>query len=432
MAAVLGERLLGEILEERLDEVLHDLEGLTEETPDASSKEPTGLTEIDALLHVFAPVQHPAPVQAQPDDHVHEPREEEVQPHVQSESDQRVNAPRSTEYTPSLSRANSPVIEISSTASTAGKSQLLYYLTAIAILPLRCGQHQLGGRESAVVFIDTDGRFDVERLRTIAQGVIRKRLPDQDATTHADDIHATITTSLQHLHIFRPQSSASLLATLQRLDTYLFDLSRHFSSTRPLHSIFIDSASAFFWQDKLHDEVARVEDIGRAYADIEHDRRHKQSFYLSEMYAELVAELKRLQRRFSCALIYTTTAWSGRPATNGPGDSNPGPFTLYDPHSLTLKFPSSRPSLPAPWGTFPTVRLLVRREAVRPFPPGMAPAEAQGDAAMRQGVVRRGRFSAWVNGWGCEDWPRRIVDRLDSMNWGMFAFHVRSDGVQID
>ncbi|KAG2417865.1 hypothetical protein HFD88_000964 [Aspergillus terreus] len=432
MAAILAERLLGEVVEERLDEVLHDLEELTEGISDARFEKPTGLTEIDALLGVFAPVQHPAPVQAQPDDHVREPREEEDQPHVQSESDQRVNAPHSTEYTPSLCRGKAPVIEISSTASAAGKSQLLYYLTAIAILPSRCGPHQLGGRESAVAFIDTDGRFDVERLRTIAQGIIRKRLPDQDATTHADDIRSIIITSLQHLHIFRPQSSASLLSTLQHLDTYLFDLTRHFSATRPLHAVFIDSASAFFWQDKLHDEVARVEDIGRAYADIEHDRRHKQSFYLSEMYADLVAELKRLQHRFSCALIYTTTAWSGRPATTGPGDSNPGPFTLYEPHLSTLKFPSARPSLPAPWGTFPTVRLLVRREAVRPFPSDMTPAEAQADAAMRQGVVLRGRFSAWVNGWGCEDWPRRIVDRLDSMNWGMFAFHVRNDGVHID
>ncbi|KAL4895313.1 hypothetical protein BDV59DRAFT_153305 [Aspergillus ambiguus] len=428
MAATLGERLLGEVAEEGLDEILRDLRDWSDGTSVSFRNASTGLKEIDKLLDVFAPMQHPTSAQTHGQATL---PEDPVSCQEPQEGDQHGPTMPSTEHKP-LTRGKNPVIEFSSLASGAGKSQLLGLLTAMAVLPSRWDQYQLDGRESAVVLIDTDGRLDVERLRVIAQGIIRRQLPDQDSI-ESPEIDTIISTSLQHLHVFRPQSSASLLATLQQLDAYLLDLPRHFSSTRPLHAIVVDSASAFFWQDKLHDEVARVEDIGRSYADIEHDRHHKKSFYLSEMYADLVAELKRLQRRFDCAIIYTTASWSGRSAPPaGLGDPNPGPFTLYDPHLSMSRFPSCRPSLPAPWGTFPTVRFLVRREAVRPFPPAMTVAEAQGDAAMRHGVVLRGRFSAWVNGWGCEDWPRRVLDRLDQMGWGMFTFNVRRDGVHVD
>ncbi|QMW44307.1 hypothetical protein G4B11_007727 [Aspergillus flavus] len=218
------------------------------------------------------------------------------------------------------------------------------------------------------------------------------------------------------------------------MDKYLFDLTRHFSSARPLHTIIIDSASAFFWQDKLHDEVARTEDIGRPYEEIESERRKKKSFYLFDMYADLVAELKRLQRLFSCAVVYTTIAWSGRSMPGQISASGPaGPFPLFDPSDVPFSRTSSfRSSLPGPWGVFPTLRLVVQRDVVRPFPPAMTVHEAQREAPVRQEVVLKGRFVGWVNGWGREDWPRRVVEGLDEMDGGMFGFYVGTDGVNFE
>lgn len=322
-----------------------------------------------------------------------------------------------------------PVLEISSISSASGKTQLLYYLTALAVLPSSVEGVGLGGRDSAVIFIDSDGRFDADRLQIVTAGILRQKLADGGISVDAETV---LVTSLQHVHVFRPQSSSSLLATLQSLDSYLFDLSRHFSSARPLHAIIIDSASAFFWQDKLRDEVSRIEDIGRPASELERERQQKQSFYLSDLYAELVSELKRLQRRFSCAVIYTSIAWGGRSVgTQQPRPSDP--FDLYNPPVPSAsRTPSFRTSLPPPWGTFPSLRLVVQRDATRPFPPGMTIHDTERDAAMRHEVVLQGKFSGWVNGWGRDEWPSRIVDGVERANGGMFAFYVKTNGVYCD
>lgn len=360
--------------------------------------------------------------------------------------------PFAREELPSSARVHrDPVLEISGTSSAAGKSQLLYYLAALAVLPSVFAGTSLGGHESAVVFIDTDGRFEADRLRTIARGIVHDRV-HESAGHDADnaegqpptpDLESMLVSSLQHVHVFRPQSSSALLATLHYLDTYLCDLPRHFSSSRPLHSIFIDSAGAFFWQDKLHDEVARTEDIGRPLAEIESERAQKQSFYLADLYADLVTELKSLQRLFSCSVIYTTTAWSGRSMTGGAGAGHSaeqygyrpsGPFELYNPleeRSSWPRGPAFRATLPPPWGLFPDLRLVVQRDRVRGFPASMTAGDAQGEqAVMRREVVMQGRFLVWVNGWGREDWPSRVREGLERRNGGVFGFCVQRDGVR--
>lgn len=330
----------------------------------------------------------------------------------------------------------SPVVEISSSLSGAGKTQLLYYVTARAILPRAYGGIGIGGLEAAVVWMDADDRFDAYKLRDVARGIIRQaREPAEDetldeGTARLSDAELTelLISSLQHVHVFRPQSSSALLATLGTLDKYLYDLSRHHSASRPLHMLVIDSATAFLWQDKLRDEVARTEEIGRSRSEVDQARERKQSFYLSDLYAEIVNELKRLQGRFGCAVVYTTTVSSGRqPASNTGGQSGPpGPYE--HPPSQT---PSLRPALPAPWGTFPILRLVVYRDTVRPFPPAISAHDARRDAPMRQSVVRQGKFSAWVNAWGREEWPRRVVDGVNWYNGGCFSFYVRATGVEI-
>ncbi|PYH76193.1 putative Rad51 family DNA repair protein [Aspergillus uvarum CBS 121591] len=435
MAAAFGERLLTEVHEERLDELLHDFRGLYQERIGRNTLKPSfGVDELDNLLGIFtAPApsgQHRADT-AQEELQItseHDPEGELA--HNQSGIDANTHSAGIT--VPAYTSHADPVLEISSTSSAAGKTNLLYYLTALAVLPAEVKGFQIGGHDSAVVFIDTDGRFDAERLRTVLRGIVKVKCGAQDMSRLDEETERTIESCLEHVHIFQPQSSSALLATLQQLDTYLLDLARHVSSSRALRLLFLDSANAFYWQDRLQDEVTRIEQIGRPAAEIETDRRKKQSFYLFAMYTDLVRELKRLQRVFSCAIVFTTTAAPHTiPSRHSPGYQPSGPYELFDPlDAPAFRRPSFRSALPAPWGTFPALRVVVQRDPVRPFPAAMGLQEAEENAAKRQEVLRRGQFCGWVNMWGREDWPRRWLEGVEALDGGMFFFRMGRDGVQ--
>ena len=328
-----------------------------------------------------------------------------------------------------------PVLEISSSLSGAGKSQMVYYLTVLAVLPWNYGDLHIGGQDAAVVFIDTDDRFDIQRLREIAWNIIQQaqetthQTEEQAGTLELsdDDIEAMIIASFKHIHLFRPNSSSALLATLAELGKYLYDVSRHHSASRPLHMLAIDSMTAFFWQDKLRDALARADDLERSKEENDKLREQKQSFYFADLYAEIATELKRLQGRFGCTVVYTTTLSGFRP-NKTPAEQN-RPMGPYDaPPSNT---PALRPVLPAPWGTFTLLRLVVQRDPVRAFLPTMSINDAKRDAPMRQSIVSQGKFSAYVNAWGREDWPSRVIDGLKPYGDGSFVFYVREDGVMI-
>ncbi|KAL4809901.1 hypothetical protein BDV18DRAFT_156277 [Aspergillus unguis] len=416
MAASFGEKLLLEVHEEGLDELLHDLRALHPE--DSVNRTRIGVAPIDQLLDVFRPAPQPLHnVSIEETDS----RGDQADPALAAAEDEPIHPEIPVQQI--FSSRPYPVLEISSTSSAAGKSQILHYLVAIAVLPAEFNGVSLGGLGSAAVFIDNDGRFDAERLRTVARRIVHDKLQEEARTLH-DPIEAMLFECLQHVHVFRPQSSSALLATLQSLDTYLLNLTRHVSTHRPLQAIFIDSATAFFWQDKLQDEIARTEDIGRSAAEIEHERRQKKSFHLSDLYADLVASLKQLQHIFDCAVVYTATSFHGR-ASQGPIM----PYGSYNPLDFAVKGPAFRSPLPPPWGLFPTLRLVLQREVIRPFPPGITVPEAQRDAPMRQEVVMRGEFTASVNTWGREDWPRSMLEELKRHGGGQFTFNISARGV---
>ncbi|KAL1849786.1 hypothetical protein Plec18170_007307 [Paecilomyces lecythidis] len=427
MADSFGERLLAEVREETLDEILRDLGAFQ---PAQGDRRPSflGVKELDELLELFLSTPSAPPAIEPSRTQIPESTSAEYGPGEVNDSavyaaeyevenidglgtDLHVPVPAPRPVA-NLKRKR-PVVEITSASSAAGKTQLLYYLAAVAILPLTYHGKYLGGRGAAVVYIDTDGRFDASRLGYIASGVVQQKLKASEEDIDPRDIDELVRNALQHVHVFRPQSSSSLLTTLRRLDSYLLEVSRHRSATRPLHAIFLDSASAFFWQDRLRDEVARTEEIGRPAAEIERDREQERSFHLAVLYRQLVTELRRLQTIFDCAVVYTTWGLSRTKST-----SDYGPTSSYS---------GFRPHLPPPWGTFPSLRLVVQREPIRPFPPEATLQEAERDAPLRQEVIARGKFWAWVDTWGREEWPRRIVEGLERRNRGRFAFWVRDD-----
>ena len=75
---------------------------------------------------------------------------------------------------------------------------------------------------------------------------------DSFAFYHDAEMASLISDSLTHLHIFRPQESSSLQATLDSVPSYLLTQhSLHVSANRPLGLIAINDLSAFLWQDRL-------------------------------------------------------------------------------------------------------------------------------------------------------------------------------------
>jgi hypothetical protein len=333
-----------------------------------------------------------------------------------------------------------PVVEISSPSSGAGKTQLLYYIIALSILPESFQGIPLGGSNAAVVVLDTDMRFDVHRLAKVTGAIVNrkanqvKQVPVADTEKAMEDVIMQdgdyghlIRDILQHVHIFRPQSSSALLSTVQSLSAYLLDLQQHVSATRMLHSIILDSASAFFWQDRLRENIARTEDIGRSAPEIEQDRKEGRTFHIQNIYQDIVNELKRLQTCFDCSVVFTTWGISSASKSTSARDRHGVSSVIYTGP------PSFRPHLPFPWGTFPTLRLVVQRDAVRPFGLGTTIVEAETDAPIRQEVVCQGRFSAWVNFWGREEWANSTLNAIDRLpDRGSFPFWITDDGVFTD
>ncbi|KAJ5917987.1 hypothetical protein N7454_010362 [Penicillium verhagenii] len=457
MAASLGTTALSEVHQEGLDELLHDLANIYPASDDFHGPL-LGVPILDALVEVFM-LKTMGPV---PDHRHHDPHETPLTSlHEQEfEQEQAQDIPDDEEilytdefgdavfeeqetqsnlfFSDSAYRRKRPIptVEISSSLSGAGKSQLLYYLTARAVLPREYGQILIGGQDSAVVFIDADDRFDVHRLHTIARGIMQQaqdsidpERTDNEVTAKIpdDELEALLFSALKHVHVFRPQSSSELLATLVSLDTYLYDTSLHYSASRPLQMITIDSATAFLWQDKLYDSISRTEEIGVPREETDKLRELKQSFHFVDLYAEIVDELKRLQAKFGCTVVYTTTLSGFRP-NNLQADQS-GSLGVYDTPSF--RAPAFQPSLPAPWGEFPLVRLVVQRDIVRSFPPAMSAHDARKDAPMRQSAVRQGLFSAYVNAWRQEEWPRRVIDGLRPYGNGSFVFYVWENGINI-
>ncbi|KAI6854033.1 hypothetical protein KC343_g9627 [Hortaea werneckii] len=298
-----------------------------------------------------------------------------------------------------------PVVELTSTASGGGKTHILYCLIAIAVCP-----KSLGGREACVVVLDTDGTFSVDRLAQQIRKHLTTNRTTSNAEEHADtDVDDIIMSSLKHVHLFRPQSLASTIRTLEDLPSHLFDQTRHHSYDRVVGFIALDSASTFHWQTRSDEEEATL------LAPTEPQSPHHPPSSNTSNYHHLTTALREATQTFSCPAIFTSWHLGPNPHLNTQGP---------DPRSL-------RPPLPAPLSQFPLLRLVVQRKPVRKFPVGMSIAEALCEADARQRAVDEGRFECVVNEWGMDE---RMVERVSrsgrgGMGWG---FRVGAEGTEVE
>ncbi|KAH0538966.1 hypothetical protein FGG08_004481 [Glutinoglossum americanum] len=307
-------------------------------------------------------------------------------------------------------KAKPAVIEITGTSPFSGKTHLLYYITAVAILPTELNGVFLNGKGGAVVVLDTDSRFDVPRLKQVMKYFIRARYLEVGALfIDEDGLEDLMRHALLHVHIYRPQSPASLVATLEAIPSYLlYSAKEHFSSGRALEAVLLDSVSAFIYQDR-----------GIESTDSNPNCNPGNPF--AKRYQDIVRGLRALQQTFKCVIV--ATAW--------------GLFPCHSERQIYTKKPpppSFRPHLPAVWTSFCTLRLIVTRDAVAKFGPGMSAEEALKDTAARQEVVDRGGFSGWVDqGWGSDEWSEETREALKRVKGGgFFWFRIVEDGVVIE
>jgi len=308
------------------------------------------------------------------------------------------------------------VLELVSNSAAAGKTQLLYLLIASVLLPpspvsFDTRQNTPPKPAGAVVVIDTDNRFEVERLAQIVSS--RHSAASTTSDNAGDNQYPHIVLhALQHVHILRPQSLASFLATLQQLPEYLLGLKQHSSPHRPLSLLVIDSMTAFYWTERSEQEMTHLSSDGH--------ERHQQ--YDRNPYSDVVSAIKHLQLTFGCPIV--ATSWSLSDSKANPSGSSM--VTANPP-------PSARPLLPGVWNSCVTARLLVFRESVRKFPPGLSTEHAERDRGQRQEVVNRSRFRADVDWWGSEGWPEALKEGLrKDASLRAFGFVIQEEGASID
>ena len=225
-------------------------------------------------------------------------------------------------------------------------------------------------------------------------------LPKQETSSVVSD-------SLSHLHVFRPQSSSSLLATLASLSSYLLSSpSTHLSTSRRLGLLAINDLSAFLWQDRLDaDEETALPASNHA--------EKANSFLLLERYRNFISLLRSIQHLFSCTIVATN--WGLAPVTS------------------VAKHPALRPHLPSVWNQFCTIQIVVERNRVSKFGPGLSAAEAKIEGMQRWEVVEKSGFSGWVNWWGSESWREEVREGMDGLKFqGRFSFKVTGDGIKVD
>ena len=284
-----------------------------------------------------------------------------------------------------------------------GKTQLLCHIISLQLLPSVHLDIGLQGKGSAVLLLDLDSRFSVLRLRDIMQGHVRSCFNHCESLNL--DIRSLVYDSFQHLHIFRPQSSASLLATLASLEGYLFSITSHFSANRPVGAIVLYNLNAFLWQDRLDE----AEDPAR-----DPSSPHQGSGVLSQRWKHIVASLRGLQCTFSCPIMTTSSALSSLVPTSSTGYPSP----------------SLRPHLPGVWRSFVSTKLIVKRDSVRKFALGVSVEEAARKAEQRREAVEKSGFSACVDWAGSENWReefRKAVRKLPGC--GEVCFRVTADRV---
>ncbi|KAF1999749.1 hypothetical protein P154DRAFT_563818 [Amniculicola lignicola CBS 123094] len=368
----LGERLLGEVEGEGLNELLNSLRELTSSR---TQRVVLGIPELDALLPAAAsPVSHHGQ---------HHQQQHHVQPQPQ---EQNLNHPSSHFWASPSDKLEKkatppPIIEFISPPTThhpsgAGKTSLLYLITTLAILPPSLSSTALQGHNATILILDPLSHFSIPRLAQVMLAHLLSQFTEhgrgdiEHDETLWKEVRETVTRSLSHVHIFRPQSWDSLIATLQEMPEYLFASGTHKSMGRRVHALVLEDVDAFYWGLRA----------GASMATATATNANTNANPLLKPSTSLTSALLPLLSLLTCPAILTS-------------------------HSLLTSSPNTqfRAPIPTTWPSSANLnitRFAFRRVEVTKFAPGISIQEAERERGQRWEVVRRGRFECWRVGGG--------------------------------
>lgn len=248
-------------------------------------------------------------------------------------------------------------------STACGKTHILYHIAALSTLPEEHNDVPLHGKPAAVIVFDTDGRFDVQRLHTIMKSHI---LRCYGATEISDtELDTVAREALNHIHVYRPQSSRSMIEMLSGIRGYLFEPENHFSSSRRLNAILIDGLSSFYWQDR-HAGSIEKENGSTEYQDI---------------YNTLAQRIREVSAQFGAFVVVTN--WGLQMLADSTEDAGMGM--------------SFRSHLPLAWAKLVDVKLVVQRDDPVTFRRGISIVGALQQREKNAGKKDRDCFSGWVD-----------------------------------
>jgi len=350
-----------------------------------------GVPPLDQLLDVFCAEAPPQAVPgARPGISLGRLNE-----HMGGDSEDGSPAPDFTGREFHAARWKPVVLELTSLMPASGKTSLLCYCAALAVLP-----RDRGGQGGAVVWFDTDGRFSATRLREVVLGIVDS---SDTANEEEERRESLVQEALAHVHVFRPHSSRQVIDTLDYLPSYLLDNAAHLSMHRRLSLLILDSVTAFYWQDRYASETARFEHPAQP-----RDRPSRA--------AEFITRLKHVQKEFDCAIAYATSS----------------PFKAMSRATLSSAANSDAPlemKSASAWTRFATLTLSLSRVDVPRFPLHMSLDECLRDREKRQDVVARGRFVAEVDRSGIESWTANVKEAWRNMEAGGSFYFTNCAGV---
>lgn len=236
------------------------------------------------------------------------------------------------------------------------------------------GPHPQQSTQSTAIALLATSPISILRLSQITLHRIQQLHPSITLTKAQELTH----TALSHIHIFQPHSLQSLISTISTLPSYFLNPSNK-SFDRKL-AIVLDSASAYFWEDK-YSMGERQGNVGK--------------------YPALAAVLKRVSGTLQAPVFYTTEHLN--PVTD----------------ILAL-----RPSLPPPWSILPTLRLIIARPPIPGFGKDIDAQTAIREKKNRQGRMREAGLKVSVNQYGNEGWMSTHPPQS-------FSIHITNHGVEI-
>ncbi len=256
-----------------------------------------------------------------------------------------------------------------------------------------------------MILLDLSSKFPVLRLRDVMDAYIQDCIANSVTPPPSRaEISSLIRSSLVHLHIFSPESSSSVLATLHSIPSYLLTQPfSHFSAGRRISLVVLNDMDAFLFQDRLE---------GIDATSVTNEGSNNKLTFL-EYYRTLVSTLRSIQCLFSCQIIATG-------------------FSLADPIAVAGNHLALRPHLPAVWTNFRTAQIILEKVSPAKFRVGISACEAENERVDLQETWDRSQRVGWVNWWGSEEWKEDIQEAVSrwERNWGGIRFWI-GKGVRV-